>query len=565
MSPRDTPAWRYAAWCLEEGDGAVGSYVKKQAAAWLAIARGGSAEAYVCEKSLRAVYALLALMSHPDLGRPLSESIEGYAHLLIAATLCTKSREGDPPRRRHYHTAVLEIGRKNFKTFNSAIIIILLMLTSPPGSRFFSVAPDMALASEVMLAVRKIIRASPALSRGGSFEALRSEVRCRATDSSYMPLAYSNHSMDGRQASAFVADEAGAMDPYPMEAMRSSQLALRNRLGIVISTRYPNDCNGMLDEIDKSKKVLDGLLDDRRFSLLYEPDEALLKGDAWQTDDRIIMQANPAAASNPEILRSLLARREDAVLYENKRENFLCKHCNIHFRGLGAEGFVEIDRVRACRAEPDPAFWRGRRAFIGLDLSLTEDNTAVAVVARDGELIRAKAWGFVPAAKIREKSARENLDYARLIARGDCFACGDEVIGYPFVEAHIMGLPESMGIEIAMLGYDRMNAISTVQKLEAAGIECAEIKQHSSVLHPATKLLKESVLSGALRYEANLLLENNFANARCSEDSNLNKYVHKKRSAGKVDMVAALVNALHLLQQDELHGAPAPFEFAIIG
>jgi phage terminase large subunit-like protein len=30
----------------------------------------------------------------------------------------------------------------------------------------------------------------------------------------------------------------------------------------------------------------------------------------------------------------------------------------------------------------------------------------------------------------------------------------------------------------------------------------------------------------------------------------MNRYVHKKRSRGKVDMVAALVNAVYLLQQD---------------
>ena len=35
---------------------------------------------------------------------------------------------------------------------------------------------------------------------------------------------------------------------------------------------------------------------------------------------------------------------------------------------------------------------------------------------------------------------------------------------------------------------------------------------------------------------------------------NLNKYVNKKKSAGKVDMVVALINAIYLLQQDMLFG-----------
>lgn len=79
-----------------------------------------------------------------------------------------------------------------------------------------------------------------------------------------------------------------------------------------------------------------------------------------------------------------------------------------------------------------------------------------------------------------------------------------------------------------------------------------EIKQHSSVLHPAAKFLKEQILSREFRYDENKLLEINFRNARCTEDTNLNKYVNKKRSAGKVDMVVALINAVFLAQAEML-------------
>ena len=93
----------------------------------------------------------------------------------------------------------------------------------------------------------------------------------------------------------------------------------------------------------------------------------------------------------------------------------------------------------------------------------------------------------------------------------------------------------------------------TVQKLEEAGITCVEIKQHSSVLHSPTKLLKEKILSGQFAYDENRLLEINFQNARCTEDTNLNKYVNKKKSSGKVDMVVATINAMYLLQQDMMN------------
>jgi phage terminase large subunit-like protein len=109
-------------------------------------------------------------------------------------------------------------------------------------------------------------------------------------------------------------------------------------------------------------------------------------------------------------------------------------------------------------------------------------------------------------------------------------------------------------VEIVQIGYDRWNAISTIQKLEAAGYECVEIKMHSSTLHMPTKLLKELILKKMFKYEDNLMLEINFQNARCTEDTNLNKYVNKKRSEGKVDMVVSTILSIFLLQQDMLFG-----------
>ena len=551
---KDGRAYSYAKWCLEDGNDRAPHYVKKQADSWILIADGEDPDAIVDEKAVVKMEKLLKLMIHPDLHKPMSESLEPYQWLLITAVVCTKLR--DDPEIRFYTTALLEIARKNFKTFVSAVIFILLLLMEPPFSRFFSVAPDLALSSELKLAIRKIIKSSPALTDevDPAFKLLRSQVICKINDNEYTPLAYSQDSMDGRMANAFLADEAGALDEYPVEAMRSSQITLRNKLGIIISTQYPNDNNVMIDEIDIAKKTLDGLLDDRRtFSLLYEPDQELQQGDIWMHDDRVLWQANPVSLDYGYIFDELKKKRAIAILYSNKRENFLCKHCNILYKGLGTEGYIDIQKVKACRREADPEWWRGRRVWLGLDLSQTNDNTAVAMVTDDNGTICGHVMAFLPEAAVDLKSSKEKVDYHRCAKAGECIPCGDEVIDYSVVEDYILTLEKRMGVEVMQVGYDRYNAISTVQKLEAEGITCVEIKQHSSVLHAPTKLLQEKVLSGDFRYDANRLLEINFQNARCTEDTNLNKYVNKKKSAGKVDMVVALINAVYLLQQDILY------------
>ena len=422
---KDSKAYHYATFAAAEGNPKVPRYVRRQAQSWLAIADGKNPDAYVDENMLRKIEQLMRLMVHPDLNCPISDGLEPYALLFITALFCTKSTDG----RRYYTTGILEIARKNFKTFTSAVIFIIALLVCPKFSRLFSVAPDLKLSSELKVAIRKIIKSSPALEK--HFKVMRSEVRCSLTDTEFTPLAYSKDKLDGKLAHVFLADEVGAMDSYPVEAMRSSQVVLKDKLGILISTQYPTDDNGLLDEIDFAKRQLDGLYDGRQhyFSLLYEPDDEI-KND-WQTNDNVIYQANPVALNNEDLFSDLKEKRALAVLYENKRENFLCKHCNIQYRGLGSEAYVDIMKVRECKRERNAEFWQGRRVWLGLDLSQTDDNTAVAMVTFDENLrLYAKVWAFIPKDRVDEKSEREKVNYRRFIANEDCFAVGGEVIDY---------------------------------------------------------------------------------------------------------------------------------------
>lgn len=568
---RDGRAYKYAQWAVSETEGMVPHYVKVQAQQWMDIVDDYNEDAYVDEKEFEKICNLLKLMIHPDVHCSIYDAMEDYAWLLITATLCTMWREGseiyddnkvsfESSKIRYYTTALLEISRKNHKTFYCAVIIILLMLTGVGFGRYFSVAPTLAQSSEVKLAVRKILKSSPLLvdEEDPAFKILRSEVTCNINESNFTPLAYSNDNLDSRLANAFVADEAGGMDSYPLEAMRSSQIEIINNLGMVISTQYPNDDNVFIDEVDIAKKLLDGVLESEDvgtyFSLLYEPDDELKTGEIWQKDGRCIYQSNPIAVEKKAVYKNIIKKRTAAILYENKRENYLCKHNNIRYRGLGVEGYIDIQKVKLCFGEIEKEWWKGRKVWIGLDLSLSEDNTAAAMVTEENGIIYAKVLGFLPDGRIEQKTSKEHVNYKRCIDHGDCIACGDEVIDYSVVENKIMTLEEEYGVTIMQIGYDKWNAISSVQKFEAAGYECVEIKQHSSVLHAPTKLLKEKILSKEFIYDSNRLLEINFQNARCTEDTNLNKYVNKKKSAGKVDMVVSLINAMYLLQQYMLYG-----------
>lgn len=530
-------------------------YVKKQMKAWMKVCEGKDKKYIVSAKKVKQIEEILRLLNMPKglkAGMPLYECTTGYQWLFYIAILCTVYRDQEDKRR--YETGVLEICRKNFKTYTIATIFILLMLTEPKFSKFFSVAPDGALSKEIKEAITETLKASPAIDlyKGKSrWKKLRDYVRFNPKESTYIPLAFSTSRMDGRLPNAYCADEVGALPTnYPIDAMQSGQINILNKLGFIISTKYPTIDNPMESEVDYSKKVLDGLIkDETRFSLLYEPDSKV----GWENDDLILQQANPVALEIPEIWQDLLKKRSQAIAMESKRENFVTKHCNIIYQGVGTETYIDTSDVQKCKvANLD---WSGRVIYVGVDLSETNDNTSVSIVSVDDDnRLLFDSWAFIPEGRIEEKEAYEKVNYRELIRQGRVIPCGDRVIDYSVVEKFVLDLEKNLDVKIQAIGFDRWNALSSAQKWEASGYNCVEIKQHSSVLHPPTKLLKEKILSGDAEYTKNTLLEINFQNAKCTKDTNQNLYVNKKRSKGKVDMVVSLINAVYLAQQDFILG-----------
>lgn len=526
-------------------------YVKKQMQEFIDIWEDKNKKYKISKKKLNQLEGILKLLIMPKglkAGQTLYECTTGYQWLFYTAILCTVYKEN--PKKRRYETGLLEISRKNFKTFTISTLFIILFLTEPNFSKFYSVAPDGSLSREIREAISETVKSSPLIYEFKDtkrFKLLRDYIMFKPTQSQYIPLSYSTSRMDGRLANVFIADEVGALpSTYAIEAMRSGQLNILNKLGFIISTKYPTIDNPMEDEVNYSKKVLDGIeKDETRFSLLYEPDNKR----NWETDDLILKQANPVALEIPEIWEDLLKKRAYAIAVESARENFVCKHCNIIYQGTGTETFIDVKDVQTCKvANID---WKDRTVYVGLDLSESDDNTSVAMVSVDeNNKILAESFAFIPEDRIREKQAAEKVNYTELLNKGKVFACGNRIIDYSFIEDFILNLEAKYKVTVQAIGYDKWNARSTAEKLEKAGHNTVEIRQHSSVLHSPTKLLKEKILSKEFAYTNNKLLEINFQNARCTYDTNKNIYVTKKKSKGKVDMVVSLINAIYLLQQD---------------
>lgn len=129
-------------------------------------------------------------------------------------------------------------------------------------------------------------------------------------------------------------------------------------------------------------------------------------------------------------MKDLKDKRQVAIEIPSKRENFITKHCNIVYAGEGTESFVSLEDVR--RGKRDKIDWRGKNVYIGVDLSMSNDNCSVAMSAYESEIqgVVCEVIAFLPEDKIEEKNKIERINYYDFIKQCKAIACGDRTVDY---------------------------------------------------------------------------------------------------------------------------------------
>ena len=542
---KNNKAYQYALWCVDDNNKKVGRYVKKQCQDFIDIVNDENSKYYIKEKELQIIEGFLKLINIMP-NKSAYENLVGFQWFFIVNSLCVRRKTNN---KRRYELSILLIARKNGKTLLTALILMLLMLMCDPYAETYSVAPDRELSGQVYKEFQKLLANSPKMSK--YFKILRSEIRCTANHCVYKPLACSDNRLDGRLATVWVGDEVGALkNSYPLEAMQSSQITLEEKFGIIISTAYESLNNPMTENVNYAKKVLDKVVnDDTTFALIYEPDDY----NEWMTDNALY-QANPLAIEIDAVFKNISDKRKKAIEMPSALTNFKTKHMNIFLDGDELEVYIPLDVIRKGKIEPNSYDWKGKEVYIGVDLSQSNDNTAVAMVTYDRELEKyvIKSWVFYPTNKEDEKIQREKVPYDRYAKQGLCFPCGANNIDYKFVEDFVLNIENKFGVKIISITYDRYNAISSVQKWEDAGYTMIEQKQHSQYLHLGTKKFREVATDYRVLYENNMLFEINLTNAMLDRDTNLNMYINKKKSNGKIDIIDAIINCFCSIEADSV-------------
>lgn len=273
--------------------------------------------------------------------------------------------------------------------------------------------------------------------------------------------------------------------------------------------------------------------------------------DDWQ-DEAVWARANPSLGLSPTLA---FLRREAALAKDNPR-------AEMHFRRYHLNQWVEaltrwlpLKVWDGCMS--DPSGWMmmrermcGRRCFGALDVSSTQDVTALVWLfpPEDGETaysLIARFW--VPEETVPLRVRQDRVPYDRWVAAGVMETTPGNSVDQDFVGKAILEGMRDFAPE--RIGFDPWNARKLVGDLTKTGVPedvFVEMRQGIQTLGEPTKQFERLVYAGEIDHGGNPVLRWMAGNAVVRFDENANFMVAKKRSAEKVDGIAAAVMAAGL-------------------
>lgn len=500
------------------------------------------------KKKLQVINNLLKLFNYATgfvAGGNVLEGLAGFQALFLCAIFGWRNKCDINKFR--YRDAVLFIPRKNAKTFLTALVLILLMLTEQDYSEFYSICIDRDLATEVRKAMVQLLSASPCI--GKHFFCSESEIgiiKCKLTNSFFKPRTSKANKNNSIRPACFIADEVGAFVTNDnIQAMRKGQLSVKNPLSIKITTAYSESDSIMLEELEYDKAVLNETIDNKRlFCLLYY----CTREEAWTEEG--LYKANPLRVE--ENYHEIRADRETCKVKTSEQAEYLTKNMNIFLETNELNRYINIDYWKKCRV--DKIDFSGKNVMVGLDLSVTTDLTAVSIMYKENGIIYCQSHGFLPEESLAKR--RENIDYRQYERLGYCDIHEGMTVNYTKVEEYIRNIEEKFNCTIEFIITDPTNAKEMVERLEK-DYDVIKLKQTYTNLSPATKEFRKKIYDGQVKYEKNELLDWNINNAITTKGKSDDEMLAKEdKNKQRIDMVAVLIFAYtQLLGEDNTYNA----------
>jgi phage terminase large subunit-like protein len=449
--------------------------------------------------------------------------------------------------------AYLSIARKNGKTALIACIL-LAHLVGPEAvlnAQIVSGARSRDQAAVVFNLAWKMVQLSPELSKIVRPIPSNKRLIGLTMNTEFRALAADGQTAHGLSPVLAILDEVGqvrgAQDDF-IEAIETAQGAHEAPLLVAISTQAPTDADLFSIWLDDAAKSDDPSIVSHVYAA---PSECELHDrKAWEA-------ANPALG----IFRSLedVEKQADAADRMPSREN--------SFRNLTLNQRVDASNPAVSRtvwqanggqiAED----WGQAPVYGGLDLSATQDLTALVLMAHvDGKWnVRPTFW--LPGEGLRDKSRADRVPYDVWAREGLLETTPGRAIEYEWVAVRLRHLFQTHNI--AKIAFDRWGFKHLRPWLVKAGFgedeidaKFVEFGQGFQSISPAFRDLEAALLEEKVAHGNHPVLTMCAANAVVTMDPAGNRKLDKAKAAGRIDGMVALTMAFGVAPVDAEQDVP---------
>ena len=442
---------------------------------------------------------------------------------------------------RQFKQAIVFTPKKSGKTeLAAAIALYLLCADHEQRAEVYGAAADRQMAGLVYAVAADMIRLSPALMKRCKILDSRKRIIFLPTNSFYQVLSSDADRAHGVSAHGVIVDEIHVQknpDLYNVLTKGSGD-ARKQPLQFIISTAGDNIHSIGYELFQKAQDLLAGRKTDHT---IYPVVYAAGPEDDWR-DPATWRKANPSmGVTFPE---SAIREACESARQNPSEENvFKTLRLNIWVRQ--AVRWMPMDRWDACGLPVDAEALRGRPCYAGLDLSSTQDLTALVLAFPpygDDDRYSILPFAWVPEETIGIRSRRDHVNYDLWQKQGHIIATEGNVVDYKAVEQKILELRERY--RIREVAYDRWNSQMLIQHLADEGMTVVPFGQGMASMSPPTKELMRLVLEGKIAHGGHPVLRWCMDNAVVQADAAGNIKLSKAKAAEKIDLAVALVMAL---------------------
>jgi phage terminase large subunit-like protein len=175
-------------------------------------------------------------------------------------------------------------------------------------------------------------------------------------------------------------------------------------------------------------------------------------------------------------------------------------------------------------------------------LASTTDIAAFRLVWNVEGVLYTCGWRWAPESAVAFRTERGTVPYAGWVEMGLLKQTEGNVTDYRVIEQDLLALKERFDIQ--SVGFDKWNASDLVNRLTEEDFPLVEFIQGPKSYHPAMQALERAYIAGNLRHGGDQLLNWCASNIVSRRDQNMNMAPDKKRSADKIDDMAALLMAV---------------------